>query len=385
LIRAPRASAFIPGLLIGLAVGLLLAVIDVFPFLEDDETLSEEAQRVIEDSYFRDPDSRALGDASVEGMVEVLRRRYDDRFSHYFDPETLEEFEAATSGRFSGVGMSVSEVKQGLRVVAVYPETPAEAAGIKEEDLIVAVDGKSLAGMGANAAAARIKGPKGSEVVLSVKTGNRAPRKIALKRAEVRIPAVEAEIREVGPHRIAYVLLSSFSEGAHEELRSELERLDRRGAEGLVLDLRGNGGGLLNEAVLTSSVFVENGVVVATEGRTHPRREYRAVGDALSPRPTAVLIDRDTASAAEILAASLSDHGLAELIGTRTFGKGTFQEVIELENGGAIDLTVGEFVTAEGRSLARRGISPDVRIPDDDDPTPDEALREALDRVAEEL
>jgi carboxyl-terminal processing protease len=385
LISAFRASAFIPGLLIGLAVGLLLAAIDVFPFLEDDETLSEEAQRVIEDSYFRDPDSRALGDASVEGMVDVLRRRYDDRFSHYFDPETLEEFEAATSGRFSGVGMSVSEVKQGLRVVAVYPETPAEAAGIKEEDLIVAVDGKSLAGMGANAAAARIKGPKGSRVVLSVKTGNRPPRKIALNRAEVRIPAVEAEIREVGRHRIAYVLLSSFSEGAHEELRSELERLDRRGAEGLVLDLRGNGGGLLNEAVLTSSVFVENGVVVATEGRTHPRREYSAVGDALSPRPTAVLIDRDTASAAEILAASLSDNGLAELIGTRTFGKGTFQEVIELENGGAIDLTVGEFVTAEGRSLARKGIGPDVRIPEDDDPTPDEALREALDRVAEEL
>ena len=383
--RAPGANAFIPGLLVGLLAGLLLAAAGVVPFIGDDETLSDEAERVIEESYWKDPPPRALGDASVEGMVDELRRRFDDRFSHYFDPETLEDFRASTSGRFSGVGMAVSEVKQGLRVSLVYPDTPAEAAGINEGDVIVAVDGERLAGVGANAAAAKIKGPRGSEVVLTVKSGKGPPRQVTVERAEVRIPAVDGEIREVDGHEIAYVTLLTFSEGAHAELRSEVERLDRRGAEGLVLDLRGNGGGLLNEAVLTSSVFVENGVIVATEGRASPQHDYRAVGDALPPRPTAVLVNRDTASAAEILAAALSDHGLAELVGERTFGKGTFQEVIELENGGAIDLTIGEFVTSEGRSLANKGIKPQVRVPDDGDPTPDEALREGLDVVAGQL
>jgi carboxyl-terminal processing protease len=385
LIREPRVSAFIPGLLIGLLAGLVLAATDVIPLPPEDETLSEEAERVIEESYFRDPKPRELGDASVRGMVDVLRRRYDDRFSHYFDPETLEDFEASTSGRFSGVGMAVNQVKQGLRVAQVYPDTPAKEAGIEEGDVIVAVDGEKLAGTGATAAAAKIKGPPGTEVTLGVRSGKGPPREVTVERAEVRIPAVQGELREVDGRQIAYVQLLTFSDGTHGEFREELERLDRRGAEGLVLDLRGNGGGLLNEAVLTTSVLVEDGVVVATEGRTQPRKDYRAVGDALPPRPTAVLINRDTASAAEILAAALDDHGLAELVGTRTFGKGTFQEVIELENGGAIDLTVGEFVTSEGRSLAGKGVEPEVRAPDDRDPTPDEALREALDLVAREL
>jgi carboxyl-terminal processing protease len=222
-------------------------------------------------------------------------------------------------------------------------------------------------------------------VTLRVKSSQGPARDLELRRAEVRIPATRGRIRERDGEKIAYVQLATFSDGAHGELREEIERLDRRGAEGLVLDLRGNGGGLLNEAVLTASVLVEDGLIVATEGRTQPRREYDAVGDALPPRPTAVLVNRDTASAAEILAAALADHDLAEVIGTRTFGKGTFQEVIELDHGGAVDLTVGEFVTAEGESLADEGVKPDIRVPDDGDPSPDEALREALDLVAAEL
>jgi carboxyl-terminal processing protease len=373
---------FLPGLLIGLLAAIALAWLDLLPFLPEDESLSDEAERVIEESYFRDPERRELGDASVEGMVDELRKRYDDRFSHYFDPRTLREFRASARGEFSGVGLAVSEVSEGLRVAQVYPDTPAQAAGIEEGDVIVAADGEKLAGLPAAAAAAKIKGRPGTEVKLTVKSRGERPRDLELRRAEVRIPAVRGEMREVDGREIAYVTLASFSEGAHTELREEVERLDRRGAEGLVLDLRGNGGGLLNEGVLTSSVFVEDGVIVATEGRTQERREYRALGDALPARPTAVLINRDTASAAEILAAALADHGLAELVGTRTYGKGTFQEVIELENGGALDLTVGEFVTSRGRSLAGNGIRPDLRVPDDRDPQPDEALDEALELVA---
>jgi carboxyl-terminal processing protease len=382
---SPGASrALAGGLIVGLLAGLWLGaradrVEPLGSLLGEDPSLNEEALDVIEDSYFRSVDAETLQDASVRAMIQELRRRYDDRFSHYFNVRQLRRFEEATSGRFSGIGLSVLEVKRGLRVASVFEDTPAAEAGIEEGDLIVGVDGRSIAGEPADAATARIKGPPGTEVELEViGPGTREAERITLRRAEVRVPAVQGELRRLDGDRVAYVRLAGFSEGAHGELRHELERLYGRGALGLVLDLRGNGGGLLNEAVLTASVFIEEGVIVTTEGRAQPRQDYTAVGGALDPQPTVVLIDRNTASAAEILAAALGERGLATLVGTRTFGKGTFQEVIELENGGAVDLTVGEYLTADGTSLAGEGIQPAVRARDRRGTERDEALNRAL-------
>ncbi len=387
--RSAYRSGLLTGLLVGALGGAAVAgiALGLFGLLGgDEESLADEATSVIEENYFRDPDPGKLGDDSVNGMVEGLGKRYDDRFSHYFNPQALRQFEAQTSGQFKGVGLGVIEDKDGLRVGQVYEDTPAEEAGIEVGDVILAADGESLKGLSAEAAAAKIKGPPGTEVALTVRPrGGGKPEELDVERAEVRIPAVRGEIKRVGGRPIAYVQLATFSEGAHGELRSEVEKLYRRGAEGFVLDLRGNGGGLLNEAVLTSSIFVEDGVVVATEGRRKPRQEYEAVGDAIEPRPAAVLVDENTASAAEILAAALADYGLAEVVGTRTYGKGTFQEVITLENGGALDLTVGEYLTSEDVSLAGKGIKPDVEAADKPRTKPDEALDEALDVVAGEL
>lgn len=355
------------------------------PFEGGPDPASSEALEVIESSYWRDVDSRKLQDAAVQAMVEQLRKRYDDRFSHYLDPELFREFRAASEGEFSGIGLAVTGIRQGLRVAQVYEGTPAERAGIEEGDLIVAVEGRSIAGESAEASTARIKGPPGTEVTIVVRTPGEGSRELTVERARVKIPAVRGEIRRAGGRRLGYVQLANFTDGVHGELRSEVERLARRGAGGFVLDLRGNGGGLLSEAVLTASVFVEDGAIVSTEGRASPQKTYDAVGDALPERPMAVLIDRDTASAAEILAAALSDYGLATLVGTRSFGKGTFQEVIPLSSGGGLDLTVGEYVTSEGKSLAGRGISPDVRVRDARRTRPDVALRRALAIVAGEL
>jgi carboxyl-terminal processing protease len=383
--RRPRAPLLFFGILVGFIAGLIVAGNEWLPATVDPLSPSDEAIEVIEENYFEDPNVRRLDDASVTGMVDELRKRFDDRFSHYFDPKTLEDFNAQTSGQFTGVGLAVIEAKDGLRIAQVYPDTPAKEAGLIEGDVITAVDGESLKGLSAEAAAAEIKGPPGTDVTLTIRSKDRKPRDVPVERAEVRIPAVRGEIKRVGGRPIAYVQLATFSEGAHGELRAEIEKLYRRGAEGLVLDVRGNGGGLLNEAVLTSSVFVENGVIVATEGRTNPRREYDAVGDAIDPRPAAVLVNGDTASAAEILAAAMSDYDLAEIVGERTYGKGTFQEVIELESGGALDLTVGEYLTSEDVSLAEKGIPPDVKVPDEPGKPGDEALREALENVAGRL
>jgi carboxyl-terminal processing protease len=382
----------VAGLIVGLLAGLWLGTRgddlgEIGDLVGVDRTPSEEALDVIEDSYFKEVDASRLEDSSIRGMVSELRRRFDDRFSHYFNPGQLRQFEENTSGSFSGIGLSVREVKQGLTVTTVFEDTPAEDAGIREGDVIRAVDGRSIAGEPADVATGMIKGPPGTTVelrVLNPQAGR--TRAVSLERAEVRVPIVEGELRRAGGRRVAYVQLGGFSEGAHGELRAEVERLYRRGAEGLVLDLRGNGGGLLNEAVLTSSVFIEDGVIVSTSGRTQPDQDYRAVGDALDPRPTVVLINRDTASAAEILAAALGERDLATVVGTRSFGKGSFQEVIELESGGAIDITVGEYLTSDGRSLAGEGVRPEVQAKDDPETRrDDEGLRRGLEVLGREL
>jgi carboxyl-terminal processing protease len=320
-------------------------------------------------------------------MVSELRKKYDDKFSHYFDPETYERFQASTSGQFSGVGMTITEVPKGLRVADVFDDTPAKKAGIEPGDIVTAVEGRSIAGQDSEVSANEIKGPPGSEVEITVQDGSTGKRRdVTLERAEVRIPAVEGKLESRQGKKIAYVALRTFSQGAHGDLRSEIERLYREGAEGLVLDLRGNGGGLLQEAVLVASIFVEEGEpVVTTEGRAREQQTLDAVGDPLDARPTVVLVNGDTASASEIVTAALKEYGLATVIGTTTYGKGVFQEVIDLEDGAALDLTVGEYLTADGTSILGKGVKPDVKVNDDDLEDGDDVLDAGLEHVAGEL
>ena len=389
-------STFSSGLLTGLVAGLAIAALIVWlAGIGDEDDPIDQAREVIEEKYFEEVPEEKLEQSSIRGMVDELRRSYDDRFSHYFSPEQLEQFQSATSGEFSGIGLAVNEVRRGLRVALVYPDTPAEEAGLVEGDVITAVDGESIAGVPADVSTAQIQGPPGSDVelrIVSPKTGE--AREIEIERAEVRIPAVQAEMERAGGHRVGWVRFGAFSEGAHGDLRDELERLYRQGAEGTVIDLRGNGGGLLNEAVLATSVFVEDGLIVSTRSRAEGDTDYDAVGDALDPRPTVVLVNRDSASASEIVAAALKHYELATVVGTRTFGKGTFQKVLPLPAGGALDLTLGQYLTADGTSIADTGVKPDVRAEDDPRtpgrgrpvrPADDEGLQGALDVLADEI
>jgi carboxyl-terminal processing protease len=356
-------------------------------FVDESASLTSEAIDVIEDNYFRDVEAGRLRDSSIDGIVRGLRRRYEDRFSHYFDPEDLARFREAIRGRFSGIGLSVSEVARGLRVGRVFAGTPASRAGIEAGDVIVSVEGDSIAGEDSDIATARIRGPAGSEVTIGVRRPSSGRiRTLTLTRAEVEVPVTTGGLRTVGGRRLGHVALINFSEGAHAALRRAVQQVTRRGAEGLVLDLRGNGGGLLQEAVLTASVFLPEGeTIVTTESRTQGGRSYESVGDNLPPQPIVVLINRDTASAAEILAAALGDEADATVVGTRSFGKGVFQQVIDLSNGGALDLTIGEYFTPDGTNLAGTGVRPDVRALDDPQTKPDEGLQRALEVLAGEL
>ncbi|HKH64298.1 MAG TPA: S41 family peptidase [Solirubrobacterales bacterium] len=354
-------------------------------FVAEPSGLTAEAAEAIEDNYYRAVGETELGNASLQGMVRELRRRHDDRFSEYFSPEALAAFNEQIEGRFSGIGLTVIEVKQGLRVASVFPRSPAEKAGIGAGDTIVSVEGESLAGVSSNEATKKIKGPEGTEVTIGVRSGKGGKvRRLTLTRAEVTLPNTSARVEEVGGRRLGLVRLLSFSEGAHGQLAGAVKKVEKEGAEGIVVDLRHNPGGLLDEAVLTASLFLpEDEVVVSTDSRTQGKTVHKTTGGRITSLPLVVLIDGGTASAAEILAAALADDGGAEVVGTRSFGKGVFQEEQSLSNGGALKLTVGEYFTPEGVNLAEsHGIHPDVKAQDDPKTKADEAEQRAFEVLA---
>ena len=384
-----RRTGFITGLFAGVAI--TLALIALYFELSGDQissgpTVRDQAEAFIEENYFEEVGDEELESGSIRGMIDELRKEYDDRFSHYFDPKEFRQFQRSLGGQFKGVGLSIKAVPKGLEVTAVFPDSPAEGAGIDVGDVILAADGKDLGGIPAELATAKIKGKVGTEVELTIEpVDGEGTKEIPVERAQVSIPAAQGRIERVDGRKVGYVLFSSFDQGAHAELRSEIERLYREGAEGLVLDLRGNGGGRLDEAIASASVFVEDGDIVTTRGRTTGEEVYDALGDAIDPKPTVVLIDGGTASASEILAAALSDYELATLVGETTFGKGTVQESVPLPDGSAINLTVAEYFTSEDVSIADDGIPPDVEEKADLKTERDEALDRALEVLGEKL
>jgi carboxyl-terminal processing protease len=392
-VRAARTLGFAAALLAVLAAGLWLGghpakmpppLRDLF--VDDSAGLTAEASELIEDNYYRSVPQADLTNSSLQGMVRGLRRRYRDRFSEYFSAEMLARFTEEIEGRFSGIGLSVTAVKDGLRVEQIFKRSPAEAAGIAAGETIVSVDGRSIAGLSSDTATALIKGPEGTEVTVGVRESKQGEvRQVRLTRAEILVPVVSRKLETVGGQKLGYVRLAAFSEGAHGPLRQAVRKLQGEGARGLVLDLRGNGGGLLEEAVLTASIFLPEGeTVVSTDSRTQGHAVYEAKGGNLPALPIVVLIDRNTASAAEILTAALADEAGAEVVGTRSFGKGVFQQEVDLSNGGALKLTVGEYFTPDGTNLAGKGIQPGVRARDRPGTGRDEAIERALGVLAAE-
>ena len=352
---------------------------------DDDSALYDEAIDVIQKDYYRKVDRKQLLDKALGSAVDSLQ----DRFSAYFDPKAYRSFEEQTQGAFEGVGMNVEKVPRGLRILTVFKGSPAARGGLKPGDEIIAVGGQSLRGKSSEQATTRIKGRAGTAVTLTVVTGRRKPRDVRLKRAHVDVPVVESRMVRSGAKKVAYVKLASFTSGAHGEVGKAVRHELGKGAKAVVLDLRDNGGGLLNEAVLVSSLFIPEGKIVTTRGRSRPERVFEATGASISTKiPVVVLVNGESASASEIVTGALQDRDRATVVGTRTFGKGVFQEIKQLSNGGALDITVGEYFTPSGRNLGGggpkkgAGITPDVKASDDEKTKRDEALDVAVKTVA---
>jgi carboxyl-terminal processing protease len=351
-------------------------------FVAEPGGLAAEAAEAIEDNYYRSVGEQELGNSGLQGMVRELRKRNkEDRYSEYFSKESLESFNQAIEGRFSGIGLSVIGVKNGLRVAQVFKRSPADQAGIEPGDTIVSAEGEPLAGQNSTEATEKIKGPEGTQVKIGLRDGKSGKvRELTITRAEVSLPNVSSNVKSVKGKKLGYVRLLSFSEGAHAQLANGVKKVQKEGAEGIVLDLRHNPGGLLEEAVLCASLFLpEDETVVITKSRTQGESVHKTGSGRLTSLPVVVLIDGGTASAAEILAAALADDSGATTVGTRSYGKGLFQEEQSLSNGGALKLSVGAFFTPKGVNLAAsHGIHPDVKAKGDLKTAADEAKQRAF-------
>jgi carboxyl-terminal processing protease len=342
-----------------------------------------EALNDIQHDYFHPVGRTALINGSITGAVASLA----DPYAQYETPHQFNSFNNPKPDRFAGVGIDVETTPGGLLVEGVLPHTPAAAARIHVGDVITAVDGHALARTGANSATNLIRGRPGTLVTLEIRRGARRLT-FRVKREELSTPApiVIDYVTSYRGVRIGYLELPTFDvPGIHVEVAQDLQSLLAQHIRALVLDLRYNGGGLVTEAQLVASMFIAHGVIVTTRGRAEPTQTLYATGNPIAPKlPMAVLVNADTASAAEIVTGALQDHHRAVVVGTRTYGKGVFQEIVPLANDGAITITVGQYYLPDGENLGdgglRRGagIKPNVVVATPPSASADPQLRAAL-------
>jgi carboxyl-terminal processing protease len=331
-------------------------------FVDDSNGgLVNEALGILAHDYYRPINRTALVNKGLAGAVASL----NDPYSHYFDPTDYHSFLNQSNPHLSGVGIGIQLEPPGLRVVDVYPGSPAARAGLTAGNLIVGVGSTSLANRDANFGSRLIKGPAGTKVTLTILSGSHK-RRVTITRANVVVPVADSTLATVHGVKIGIVRLSTFTDGSGAQVRSQVQKVLTQGARGLILDLRQNGGGLLDEAVNVASVFIPDGTIVTTKGRSQPRQLYVAKGGAISTKiPLVVLVDRGTASSAEIVTGALKDRGRAKVVGTRTYGKGVFQELQSLSNGGALDIVTGQWFEPSGRNVGGPGVTEGAGIPPD--------------------
>ncbi len=338
-------------------------------------------QRIIQElqgRYYRKVDPAKLSQKSVDGMLKSL----DDPYTVYLDPQQNQLLQEQTKGEYSGIGASLQKRDGGLLITGVFDGSPAKEAGLGPGDVIVAVDGKSTKDEALEASVARIKGKAGTKVTLTVrKKGSSGETQVTLTRKTIPIPLTRTKMLKAGAADVGYVQLYEFAGGAGDDVRDEVDKLEEKGADWIVLDLRYNGGGLLSEAVDVTGVF-ERGEVVSTKGLHSPLEVFTSDETPATDLPVVVLTNGYTASASEIVTGALKDTDRATVIGTRTFGKGVVQSIIDLGNGSALKLTTANYYTPNGTNIDKTGIAPDVKAPDDPKTKKDETLDRALAYIA---
>jgi carboxyl-terminal processing protease len=328
-----------------------------------------EALDLVKENYVRDVEDNKLIEGAISGMLKTL-----DPHSSYLDPEAYKELQVETKGSFGGIGVEITIRDGALTVVSPLEGTPAYELGIQAGDHIVRVDGQPTKDMSLMEAVQKMRGPKGSKVTLTImREGFDKPKDFEITRAVIPIKSVRGKTLEPG---YGYVRLSQFQSATATDLADALAKLEKENQpmRGLILDLRNNPGGLLDQAVKVSDEFLDGGLIVYTGGRVKGQDMRFMAHKKSQPHPylIVVLVNEGTASAAEIVAGALQDHKRAVILGVKTFGKGSVQTVIPLRNGAALRLTTALYYTPNGRSIQAKGIEPDIVVERQTPPKPKE-------------
>lgn len=327
--------------------------------LEDLRKFTEVFSR-IKDAYVEEVDDRQLLESAIKGMLSDL-----DPHSTYLAPKDYEDLEESTSGEFGGLGIEVGMENGFIKVIAPIDDTPADKAGVKVGDLIIKLDEKPVKGMSLEEAVQLMRGKPGTTLTLTImREGETGPIEIKVERDIIKVTSVKSRMLENG---YGYVRITQFQADTGSQFRDALSKLEDklgRDLDGLVIDLRNNPGGVLQAAVETSDALLEEGLIVYTEGRIQSSRlRFSATpGDVMEDTPIVVLINGGSASASEILAGALQDHERAVIMGTQSFGKGSVQTVIPLDETHAIKMTTARYYTPDGRSIQATGIKPDIEV-----------------------
>ncbi len=322
------------------------------------DLFGEVLERVRAD-YVEEPDDRELIEKAINGMLAGL-----DPHSAYLSPKNFREMQVQTRGEFGGLGIEVTMENEVVKVVSPIDNTPADEAGVLAGDYITHLDGEAIRGLTLSEAVEKMRGPVDSEIVLTVvREGMDAPFDLRIKRDIIRITPVSYQLEG----DIGYLRVKTFNEQTYDELRDAVASIqDELGEDlsGYILDLRNNPGGLLDQAIAVSDAFLDKGAIVLTRGRKSSESQRAAAnsGDLTEGKPIVVLINGGSASASEIVAGALQDQERAEVVGSRSFGKGSVQTIIPLGTDGAIRLTTARYYTPSGRSIQAKGISPDYDI-----------------------
>src|SRR3954447_10395622 len=309
--------------------------------------------------YVDDVTDDTLVEGAINGMLTSL-----DPHSNYLNSKNFNDMKVQTRGEFGGLGIEVSMENGLVKVVSPIDDTPAANAGLKPGDLITHLDGTAVQGLTLPEAVEKMRGPVNSDITLTVRREGREPFDVKLTRAIIKIKSVRSHLEGKD---IGYIRITSFNEQTDVNLNNAMKKLKQDAGKklaGVVLDLRNNPGGLLDQAVAVSDAFLEKGEIVSTRGRrADDAQRYNArAGDIASGLPVAILINGGSASASEIVAGALQDHHRAVLLGTKTFGKGSVQTIIPLAGHGAMRLTTARYYTPSGRSIQAKGIEPDITV-----------------------
>lgn len=312
----------------------------------------------VQEQYVEEVTDKELIESAISGMLQSL-----DPHSSYLSPESYKDMQVKTKGTFGGLGIEITMEGGFVKVVSPIDDTPAANAGMQPGDLIIGINGESIKGLTINEAVSRLRGPVKSKITITVVRGEKDPFDVEIIRDVIKIRSVKHEII----NNIGYVRLTTFSDTTTSGMENSINEIKKELGDkfqGLILDLRNNPGGLLNQSISVTDAFLNQGEIVSTQGRKadDTSRVFAKKGDIINGKPLIVLINSGSASASEIVAGALKDHARAIIVGTRSFGKGSVQSIIPLPGNGAMRLTTARYYTPSGVSIQAKGIEPDIKV-----------------------